>query len=86
MASTYEKQQLGLAGSVNETGTTAITGDFYRIDCLTATTFSLLTDALATGDTLTGFAIPAGTTLLGKFTAFTLTSGAVRAYNSSPLS
>lgn len=85
MASIYEKQEHGLAGSVNETGTTAVTGDFYRIDCLTASNFSLLTDALASGDAITGLAIPAGTSLFGRFSAFTLTSGAVRAYKAAPL-
>ena len=85
-ASTYEKQSFGLAGSINETGTTAVTGvDVCSIVCLTATTFATLTDTLATGDALTGIALPAGTTLYGKFTAFTLTSGAVRAYKSLPL-
>lgn len=86
MASLYEKQEHGLAGSVNETGTTAVTGDFYRIDCLTATTFALLTDALASGDAITGIALAAGTRLYGRFSAFTLTSGAVRAYKAAPLS
>lgn len=85
MASKAEKQNYGEAGIVNETGTTAITGDFCRIQCLTATTFALLTDSLASGGALTGFAIPAGTELQGKFTAFTLTSGAVRAYKSARL-
>lgn len=85
MASTYEKQAHGLAGSVTETGTTAVTGDFYMLDCITATTFSLLTDTLGTGDALTGTALPAGTKLYGRFSAFTLTSGIVRAYNAAPL-
>lgn len=31
---------------------------------------------------MTGFVIPAGTTLLGDFTAFTLASGKVRGYKS----
>lgn len=85
MASKAEKQNYGEAGIVNRTTTTATTGDFCRIQCLTQTTFAALTDTLATGDALTGFAIPAGTELQGKFTAFTLTSGAVRAYKSALL-
>lgn len=84
MASIYETQEHGLHGSVNETGTTAITGDFYMIDCITACTFSLLTDALASGDALTGTALPAGTKLWGRFSEFTLTSGIARAYKAAP--
>jgi hypothetical protein len=53
---------------------------------LTATTFAALTDSLATGDALTGVALPAGTVLRGRFTAFTLTSGAVRAYKAASVS
>jgi hypothetical protein len=81
-----DKQLFGEAGCVNETGTTAITGqDFCKIVCLTATTFASLSDDLATGDALTGIALPAGTELLGRFSGFTLTSGAVRAYKAAKL-
>lgn len=80
----HSKQFYGEAGCVYETGTTAITGDFCEILCLAATTFSLITNSLGTGDAITGIAIPAGVSLKGKFTAFTLTSGAVCAYNSAP--
>lgn len=85
MASKSEKQAFGEAGSVNETSTTAVTGDFCAIQILNDAVFSLLTDALATGDAITSITIPAGITLFGKFSAFTLTSGAVKAYNSAPL-
>lgn len=79
-----DKQDYGEAGYVNETGTTAITGqDFCRIQCLTNTVFASLTDTLASGDALTGITLPAGTDLRGKFTGFTLSSGAVRAYRSA---
>jgi hypothetical protein len=81
-----DKQLFGEAGCVNETGTTAITGqDFCKIVCLTETTFASLTDLLASGDALTGIALPAGTELLGRFSGFTLTSGAVRAYKAAKL-
>lgn len=71
----------GLRGVVNETGTTAVTGiEAYALQCLTETTFSALTESGATGDAITGIAIAGGTILFGNFTAFTLTSGAVRAY------
>lgn len=59
------------------------TGDyFFRIDVIAATTFSALTDASAnTGDALTGVAIPAGTTLYGRFSTFNINAGGlVRAY------
>ncbi len=70
----------GANGSVTETGTTAITGNFFAIQTLTDTVFSLYTDALATGDAITALTIPAGVTQFGHITAFTLTSGSVRAY------
>ena len=73
--------ELGQRGVVDETGTTAITGgDFIAIQCITDAVFSSLTETAKTGDALTGITIPAGTLLRGQFTAFTLTSGAVRAY------
>jgi hypothetical protein len=68
------------AGAVRyTTDTTAVTGSFAQIMCLTATTFSLLTRTGATGS-LAGIALPAGTLLIGPFTAYTLASGAVAAY------
>ncbi len=82
-----DKQAFGEAGYINETGTTAITGqDLCAIQCLIDTSFSSLTDLLASGDALTGITFPAGTVLYGKFSGFTLTSGAVRAYKSAPRS
>jgi len=60
-----------------------VTGDyFFRIDVISATTFSVLTDASAnTGDALTGTVIPAGTRLYGRFSKFNINSGGlVRAY------
>lgn len=80
----YDMESAGLFGVVTETGTTAITGNFAQIQCLAATTFSLLTETNGSGDAMTGFAVPAGTTIRGRFTAFTLTSGAVRAHKSAP--
>lgn len=82
----FDKQQLGEAGVIYETGTTALTGlDVFKITTLTATTFAILTNSLATGDAITGIAIPAGVDLYGKFTACTLTSGAVALYKSDKL-
>jgi hypothetical protein len=63
------------------TDTTPVTGgSFAQIHCLTATTFSALTRTNGTGS-LTGVSLPAGTLLIGPFTAYTLTSGAVAAYS-----
>ncbi len=73
--------ELGQFGGVHESGVTAITGNFCKIQCLTATTFALLTGNIS-GDVLTGIAHPAGTIILGVFTAITLTSGEIIAYNS----
>lgn len=72
----------GSNGVVVETGTTAITGDFYAIQVLEAATFSTFTENGTTGDAMTGFSIAAGTLLYNGMgiTAFTLTSGKVRAY------
>ena len=72
---------VGQYGAVYESGTTAITGNFGAILALEATTFAALTSANWTGDTLAGLVVPAGTTIYGNFTAFTLTSGRVVAYN-----
>jgi hypothetical protein len=73
--------EFGQRGVIVETGTTALTGiDAYAIQLLTDTTFATLTEDNRTGDAMTGFAIPAGTTLFGNFRAVTLTSGAVRIY------
>lgn len=73
----------GSLGCVNETGTTAVTGDFCAIQILTDAVFSLLTDSGASGDAITSVSLPAGLVLYGRFTAFTLTSGAVRAYRAT---
>jgi hypothetical protein len=69
-------------GVVVETGTTAVTGKFYAIQVLEAAEFSTFTENAKSGDAMTGFSIPAGTILYNGLgiTAFTLTSGKVRAY------
>lgn len=71
--------QFGQKGVVVETGTTAVTGSFYAIQVLEEATFSLFTDTDASGDAMTGFAI-SPCIIFGQITAFTLTSGKVRAY------
>ena len=77
-----DKQSFAEYGVVNETGTTAITGRFCALQCLADTVFATLTESNATGDALTAITISSGTILFGDFTAFTLTSGKVRAYKS----
>lgn len=72
--------EFGRRGVVVETGTTAITGSFYAIQILSAANFSTLTESGQTGDAMTGFDIDP-CVLYGRFTAFTLTSGRVRAYS-----
>jgi hypothetical protein len=62
------------------TNTTAVTGNFVAIQVLEDATFSALTETGATGQAMTGFVIPAGMTIFGRFTGYTLASGKVRAY------
>jgi len=71
----------GTAGVTNTTNTTAVSGNFSAITLLADTVFSSLTETGATGQAMTGITLPAGLTIFGKFTAYTLASGAVRAYN-----
>ena len=81
MSNQYNATALGQYGAFVETGTTAVTGDFSAITVLDDATFSAITAQNLTGDVITGFAIPKGITLFGRFTEFTLTSGKVIAYN-----
>jgi hypothetical protein len=69
-------------GVVVESGTTAVTGDFYAIQVLVAATFTTFTENNKTGDNMTGFEVPAGSILYNGagITAFTMSAGTVRAY------
>lgn len=69
-------------GVVVETGTTAVTGQFSSIQVLADATFTTFTENGSSGDVMTGFVVPAGTILFNGLgiTAFTMSSGAVRAY------
>lgn len=73
----------GSNGVVNTTTTGAVTGDFSCIEILNDAVFSALTENNASGDVITGLTLPAGFVLYNALgiTAYTLTSGAVRAYN-----
>ena len=75
-----QRAELGQYGFVYESSTTTLTGNWFKIKCITQTTFTVLTGN-NTGDAITGVAFPAGTELYGHFTAITLTSGSVFAYN-----
>jgi hypothetical protein len=72
-------------GIVIETGTTAVTGNFYAVQVLAAATFTTFTENGDSGDAMTGFEVPAGTILYNGLgiTAFTLSGGKVRAYKKS---
>lgn len=70
----------GNGGVVVTTNTTAVTGTFTAVQILEDATFSVFTETGATGQTMTGFVVPAGVVLFGRITAYTLTSGRVRAY------
>lgn len=83
MSNSIENQSFGKAGAVFESGTTAITGDFCCLHCIAATVFSALTWAELSGDSPLGVTFPAGAILYGEISAFTLTSGAVLAYNAA---
>jgi len=67
----------GAGGVVNETGTTAVTGNFYLVICLKPTTFTTFTEVDATGDALTGTEWPAGTAFTNAkgITAVTQSAG-----------
>ena len=78
---------MGQNGGVYVTGTSATPGEFCAIQALEATVIASLTsvayetDKAALTGTLTSIPLPAGVTIYGNFTTFTLTSGKVIAYN-----
>jgi hypothetical protein len=78
----YDSTALGQFGAEVITDTAARTSKNYAaITVLADATFSTLTGKGITGNAIAGFSIPAGVTLFGIFTAVTLTSGKVIAYN-----
>ncbi|MES2685534.1 MAG: hypothetical protein V4706_01865 [Pseudomonadota bacterium] len=75
----------GQAGCHTETGVSVVTPPggathFTSITILADAQFAVLTDSSEVGDGTTGITYPAGLTIFGKFTTFTLASGKVRAY------
>jgi hypothetical protein len=75
---------LGEHGWTLVTTTTAMSGTVWcAITCLSATVFATIGDSGHTLDgTLASAVFPAGVTIYGGFTDFTLTSGSVLAYKS----
>ena len=66
------------------TGTGAVTGDFVSIDIMTDAKFNVLTGTITGAANTTEASaalIKAGTTLDGRFSAITLHSGTIVAYN-----
>jgi len=77
---------MGQHGAILVTGTTAITGNFKAIHVLADAAFTTLTSDITKDGATTAAAgadfgtVYQGTTLYGKFTAVTLTSGTVLLY------
>ena len=80
-----DKQSFGQAGATFESGTTAVTGEFCAILIVADAIFTVLTWAEQDGDDMSTGTVtfPAGVTIYGQITAFTLASGQVLAYKSA---
>ena len=72
---------LGQGGAEYVTDTTIRNGTFGAIQAVADTVFSALVAGNWSGTTA-GMSLPAGATIFGNFTSFTLTSGKVVAYRS----
>ena len=94
MANNIEKQSFGQAGATFEAGTGVDhVGDYCALLIIADATFTTLTwpelntkDGAAvtpTADVITGVVIPAGVTIYGQITAFTISAGAVLAYHAA---
>jgi len=78
---------LGAYGGTLVTTVTAQTGTWMAITCMSGTVFATLTELGVTrSGTIGSVLFPVGVTIFGAFTNFTLSSGSVRAYNSTPTS
>jgi hypothetical protein len=60
---------------------TSISGVFGAIQATEDAVFTSITASNWTGDSPANLKLPAGASIFGEFTAFTLTSGKVLAYN-----
>ena len=78
----YSKEDSGVSGNITlATAQGAVAGDFCKIQCITAVTFTTLTDDVeVTGgaSNLTGLTYPAGFELRGKFSTINVASGTIR--------
>ena len=72
-------KQNGVNGSILVTGVGAQTGNWFAIQIVDDAVFTTLTGNMA-GDTYAGVTFPAGLVIHGTFTALTLASGKVIAY------
>tara|TARA_B100000131_G_scaffold85519_1_gene82456 strand:- start:864 stop:1130 length:267 start_codon:yes stop_codon:yes gene_type:complete len=70
-------QSMGGAGGRYITGTSQVTGNFFGIQALTATTLAAGTAGNISGDSLVGAVIPAGATIFGSFTGVQISGTAV---------
>lgn len=78
---TSDLNRIGAFGTHHVTTTTAQTGVWMAILCLSGTVFATLTEIGETRDgTIASVLFPAGAAIYGAFTNFTLTSGSVRCY------
>ena len=77
-----EKQSFGQEGATFKSSGSA-SGEFCAISMVEDTVFSAFTWAELDGDTITSVTFPAGFTIYGQITAFTLTSGKVLAYKAA---
>lgn len=72
----------GANGGTFINSTTTYNGNWYAIQVLTNATFTTLSFSSNgwTGDSISGYAFPAGTTIFGNFSTIKLASGSVIAY------
>lgn len=84
-----ESKAFGVHGSLTINSTSgAKTGQFYAIQCIGETTFTLLTDSTADAASinLNTLTFADGFVLYGNFTAVTVATGTARCYKSPPRS
>ncbi len=70
-------------GAVYTSDTNAVTGKFTAITAVAAAVFTSLTASDWTGNSTASIPLPAGMTIYGNFTGYTLASGKVIAYKAA---
>jgi hypothetical protein len=78
----YVANLQGESGITFINDTSAKTGSWSAIQCITACTFSVLTCKENNGADMASIVLAAGATIYGHFSAITLATGSVIAYNS----